>query len=172
MAHEASFRSSGDYHPRLVYRFLRFGGCVLAPLADTRHTTSADIKVSCRHVQLALPDVPGGGHLPNVALRALCGEGQRIAWYHANTLRHILEAVATEGAQLLDIGGGVGYHYRLRRIGGCRGSDRADRLCHRLEPRQTVRHGQEEADSACWLRCCRCHRRHLQGSDSWTGVHA
>ena len=71
----------------------------------------------------------------------------------------------------MDFGGGIGHHHRLRRVGGSRGAYRADRLGDRFQPWPAVPARQPHADAACGLRRFSRHSRHLQDSDSRSGVH-
>ena len=171
MAHRAPQRPPSHHNLGVLHWFL----CLCCRLYTAHHhprdTASAYVALPCRHLQLDVSDVPGYRYLPHFVVCEVRGEGQYIARYYPYTIRHILQAVATEGPQLLDIGPCVCHHHRLRWFGRCRGAYCAYRFGYRLKPRSAVPYGQQDPHAARWLWCRRRYRRHLQGSDSRTGVH-
>ncbi len=146
-------------------RFCRL--CVRA--ASSSHPQRLGKLDTGRYGGVPLPDLSGGGRHPGLAVREVYRQGQHLRGGHPCVVCHRQARLPHPGAQLLLFGGGRCRDHRLRRFGGARGPDRADRFGHRVQyrtafPTQLPRH-----HTAARMRSGRGHRGHLQGA--YHGAH-
>ena len=84
----------------------------------------------------------------HVVVCAVCCQGQHQSRNNTHTVCHKQQAEPFEGAQLLVVGGGFGHNHRFRWLCRRRGAYRADGVGYRLQSRQAVQDGQQDAHAS------------------------
>ncbi len=146
-------------------------GSAVAEAADRTDSGAADIALQHYGGQLAISRLSCGR---NPADRAVCkvrGAREHLPRSDQGALRHLAQKVTVKETQHIRIADSLFHHDRLRRIGGCGGSDSLHRRRDRLQRGAGFQTFPQDADDTGGMRRSRRYSRNFPGSDSRYAFH-